>query len=157
MEMGNFAFKPLSIRTVGFDKLFDNLDTLLQVNTTTDKYPPHNMVSIEPNKYVIEIALAGFEESDIDVSIDKGMLTVKSVGTDSVESTDTKQYLYKGIAKRAFNKCFKLADTIIVCEAQFKNGILSIHLENIVPDEQKPRKIEIGKKNSKTKSEFIAD
>lgn len=153
MKYENYAFKPLSIRTVGFDKLFDNLDTLLQVDTNADKYPPHNTISIEPNKYIIEVALAGFEETDIDLSIDKGMLTVKA----SISDNDTRQYLYKGIAKRAFTKCFKLADTIIISEAQFRNGILSIHLENIVPDEQKPRKIEIGKKNSKTKSEFIAD
>ena len=154
MEMGNLTFKPLSIRTVGFDKLFDNLDALLQVDTNIDKYPPHNTISIDTNKYVIELALAGFKEEDIDITIDKGMLTVKSIN--NFERESTVQYVYKGIANRAFTKCFKLADTIVVSSADFKNGILSINLENIVPDEQKPRKIQIGKKTS-VKSEFLVD
>ena len=154
MEMGNLTFKPLSIRTVGFDKLFDNLDALLQVDTNADRYSPHNTISIDTNKYVIELALAGFKEEDIDITIDKGMLTVKSIN--NFERESTVQYVYKGIANRAFTKCFKLADTIVVSSADFKNGILSINLENIVPDEQKPRKIQIGKKTS-VKSEFLVD
>jgi molecular chaperone IbpA len=154
MEMGKIHFNPLSVRTVGFDKLFDNLDTLLQVDSVVDKYPPHNMISIEPNKYVIELALAGFKEQDIDITIDKGMLTVKSSA--KFENESKVQYIHRGIAKRSFTKSFKLADTVVVSGADFKDGILSINLENIIPDEQKPRKIEIGKKSS-GKSEFLAD
>lgn len=154
MEMGKIHFNPLSIRTVGFDKLFDNLDTLLQVDTNIDKYPPHNMISVESNKYVIELALAGFKEDDIDITVDKGMLMVKSVA--KLENEPKVQYIHRGIAKRSFTKSFKLADTVVVSSADFKDGILSIHLENIIPDEQKPRKIEIGKKTS-GKSEFLAD
>jgi molecular chaperone IbpA len=82
------------------------------------------------------------------------MLTVKSVA--KIENDSKVQYLHRGIAKRAFNKLFKLADTVVVTDAVFKDGILSINLENIIPDEQKPRKIEIGKKTS-GKSEFLAD
>lgn len=153
MEVGRISFEPFAYRTVGFDRMLDNIESIL--DSTVDKYPPHNIVSLSDNRYVVEIAVAGFKQEDIDITLEKGVLTVKANA--KLENETSVKYLYKGIGTRAFSKCLKLADTVIVRGAEFKDGILRIGLENVIPEEQKPQKIEIGKSISFDKPTLLTE
>lgn len=149
--IGNISFAPLSGRTVGFDRLFDNIDNLL--SPALDKYPPHNIVHVSDNQYVVELAVAGFKREEIEISITKGVLNIQA--KQKTESENNIKYIYKGISNRVFTKTFKLADSVVVRGAEFKDGILRIALENIIPEEQQYRKIEIGDSISFSQSELL--
>jgi molecular chaperone IbpA len=142
MAIHRISFEPFAQRTVGFDRILNNLESIMNVTQpmNLEKYPPHNIILIDETRYIIELALAGFKQEDIDIVVDSDMLVVKA---DSKEATPN--YLYRGIGARAFTKTFKLADTVVVSGASFENGILRIQLENVVPESRRPRKIEIGK------------
>jgi molecular chaperone IbpA len=131
---------PNSLRStfVGFDTLFNVLDNRIEA----DKYPPHNLVSVSDDLSVIELAVAGFEEDEIELELDKSILTINGEKTD----TDSKKtYVYQGIAFRKFTKVFRLAEYVKIREASLSNGILSIHLERVIPESEKPQKIKINK------------
>lgn len=132
---------------IGADKVFQ---TLAKVNEATLKgvpgYPPYNIVKVNENKYVIEMAVAGFGKHNIDIEIANNTLTVKgglTVNDLGEESVNPVSYLYKGIADRAFTRKFTLADTVEVKNAELINGMLKLWLENIIPEEKKPKKIDI--------------
>jgi molecular chaperone IbpA len=110
-------------------------------------YPPYNIRKVEDNKYLIELALAGFSRNDIEILLEDNVLKIsgKSKSDDSGDS-----FLHKGIAERAFNRTFSLADTIEVKNADLINGMLKIWLENIIPDNKKSKKIDINDAPSKT-------
>ena len=127
--------------TVGFDRLFDEVERRFQ-NSVQNGYPPYNIVKLNDNEYVIELAVAGFTDEDITVEIENSMLTVEANVVD-VENPDV-TYIHKGIASRSFKRQFQVADTVEVVEATMKNGMLSIHLENIIPEAMKPRQIKIN-------------
>ena len=125
--------------SVGFDSMFHRL---MHSPTQQDTgYPPYNIRKVDEYNYIIEIALAGFSEDDIEVEVADGTLTVRSK-----ESKDTveQQYVHRGIAKRIFSKAWTLSDDMIVKSAEFTNGLLNISLEKIVPEEKKPRIIPIS-------------
>ena len=116
-------------------------------NTSQESgFPPYNIRKVDDYKYIIELALAGFSESDIEVEVADGTLTVRSKED---KSTDENQYVHRGIAKRAFSKSWTLSDDIVVNSAEFNNGLLNISLEKVVPEEKKPRLIPITKLISK--------
>ena len=106
--------------------------------TTQDNYPPYNVIKQDDDTYVVEIALAGFDKSDITVTTDKDQLVVK--GERDKEETE---YTYKGIATRSFTRSFALAEFMVVTKAEFDNGMLSITIERIVPEDKKPKTIKI--------------
>ena len=139
----SFDSELLSPFTVGFDRTFDRLWDYANHNNATTNYPPYNVKKHENNKFVIEIALAGFSRSDLDVEVSDGILSISSVNK-SAESEQDVSSLYQGIAKRQFTKRFSLADDIVVKEASIKDGMLFINLERVIPDERKPRKISIN-------------
>ena len=123
---------------------FDHVDRLLDLanNTTKNKYfPPYNIKQLEENKYLIELAVAGYGKHDIEIEYANGDLTVKSSGT---PDEDTSNYIWQGIAKRSFSHKFTLADTVFVKSASLTNGMLKVFLENIIPDEKKPKKVPIS-------------
>ena len=126
---------------VGFDDQFNRLDQLYSdVTKNIPSYPPYNIRKVTDTEYRIEIAVAGFDQSEIDIELEEGSkLIVK--GSSKDESAD---YMYKGIAKRDFTRTFILNDEIIVKGADIVNGMLTIDLERIIPEEKKPRKIVIG-------------
>lgn len=144
-----FSFNGL---TNNFDKYFIGADkmiqTLAKANEATLKsvagYPPYNIAKLDENKYVIEMAVAGFGKQNIDIEIANNTLTVKG-GLNLVQLDDTNPitYLYKGIADRSFTRKFTLADTVEVKNAELINGMLKLWLENIIPEEKKPKKIDI--------------
>jgi len=125
---------------VGFDRIFDRMHSL-NTNTNQSNYPPYNIVKTDDNSYDIELAVAGFTEEQLDITVEDGILTIESTTSDD---PDTIEYLHRGIGKRDFRRVFTLADTVVVRDAELINGILRVHLENVIPDEKKPRKISIG-------------
>jgi molecular chaperone IbpA len=132
-------FDPFSI---GYDKMFDRLELF---NTALSKavpgYPPYNIKKTEKNFYVLELAVAGFSKEDIDIELTDGSLTVSA----SAKTSDSKEeFLHKGIADRSFKRKFELADNVEIRNADLKDGMLKISLEYIVPDNKKPKKIEIN-------------
>ena len=141
MTLGRFSFGPLHQSTLGFDKFFDDVEKLLSmdVQKSISNFPPHNIIKVDDTRYIVELAVAGFSKDEIDISVNEGLLTVKG----EKENETNVQYLHKGIGTRSFTKTLTIADTIEVRGAEFKDGILRIGLENIVPDSKKPRKIEI--------------
>ena len=136
-------FTALYPQFVGFDNIFNELERLVDGTTPTrnTSFPPHNIIKLDDNKYVVEMAVAGFGQDEVDVEIQDGTLIVKGEKKDQTEV----DYLYRGIATRSFTKSIRLNDSIEVRGAQFKDGILKIALENIIPEHKKPRKIEFSK------------
>ena len=125
--------------TVGFDTMFDRLMNFSPTQQESG-YPPYNIRKVDDYNYVIEIALAGFSERDIEVEVADGVVSVRSKeDKDTVEA----EYVHRGIARRSFSKSWTLSDDMIVNGAEFQNGLLNINLEKVVPDEKKPRIVPI--------------
>ena len=134
-------FNQITPYAVGFDRIFDNLSRYVDNNATSTGFPPYNIRKEGDYNYVIEMALAGFGKEDIEVEIKAGTLTVRSMK----ESDEEKPSLvHRGIAFRKFERKFTLADDIVVKDASLRNGMLTIELERIVPEEKKPRLIAIN-------------
>ena len=126
---------------VGFDSMFDEI---LRVSNqqSQQNYPPYNVVKHSEDKFVIELAVAGFREGDITVTVEKNLLTIE--GDRFETETDTPvEYLHRGISSRSFTRTFTLADHVEVVNASVDSGILSITLERKVPEELQPKKIAI--------------
>jgi len=147
--MTTFDFSPLFRSSIGFDGIPRLLDTAMQAADRSDGYPPYNIEKADDNHYRISIAVAGFSEDDLEITAKEDTLVVRSKAQD-VEDEAT--YLYRGIAGRAFERKFQLADHIKVVGADLTNGLLHINLEREIPEELKPRSIEI--KTSDTKQLF---
>ena len=140
--------------SIGFEEMFKRLDQFnSSVAKTMPGYPPYNIKKVDDNKYTIELAVAGFSKSDIDLEIDGGTLTISG----QTKSDDT-NYLYKGIADRAFKRQFQLADTVEVKNADLVNGMLKIWLENIIPESKKPKKIDINdEKTTQSSKQLLSE
>ena len=132
-------FNQLTPYAVGFDRVFDQLQNYAQHNAPSTGFPPYNIRKGGEYNYVIEMALAGFSKDDIEVEVEGGLLTVRSIK----ENDENDNPLYRGISYRKFNRKFTLADDIMVNDASLENGMLKIDLERIVPEEKKPRTITI--------------
>jgi molecular chaperone IbpA len=131
----------LTPHSVGFDRQFNRLTDYVKHQQQSTGFPPYNIQKIEDFKYTIELALAGFSKDDIEVEVAAGVLTVRSVKES--KEVDDEWTLHRGISYRKFNRKFTLADDIIVNDAKLENGLLTITLEQIVPEEKKPRLIKI--------------
>lgn len=124
---------------VGFDSVFDEL---LRTTAQTTNYPPYNIVKHSEDKFAIELAVAGFKNGDIDVQVERNQLTV--TGEQSVNLDQQVEYLHHGISSRSFTRTWTLADHVVISGAEVANGILTINLERIIPEDQKPKKIAIN-------------
>ena len=135
-------FATLYPQFVGFENLFNELERLVEGTQPRNvSFPPHNIIKVDDNRFIVEMAVAGFGEDEVTVEVEDGTLVVKGEKSDKTELN----YVYRGIGTRSFTKSIRLSDTIEVRGAQFKDGILKIALENIVPDNKKPRKVEFTK------------
>ena len=134
-----FTLDPSRINTysIGFDRMFDNLMNV----PTTSTYPPYNIVKNEDDKFTLEIAVAGFSKDEIEIEFKENILKIESKSRP--EGDDEKEYLHKGISNKRFIKSFTLSDDVVVNGADMKDGILQINMERIIPEEKKPRLIEI--------------
>jgi len=129
---------------VGFDRMFDRLVEFPQVHQSQG-FPPYNIKrNKDGDKFSIELALAGLDINDVDIEVKEDVLTVKSVDTDKAD--DEAVVLHKGISQKKFTRSFTLADDLKVVGANFKNGLLVIGLERIIPEEKRPQKIKVDNK-----------
>lgn len=138
--MTSFSMAPLFRQSIGFDRFNDLFESALR-NDANSSFPPYNVEKHGDDQYRIIVAAAGFQESDLELQVERGVLTISG---GKRESGETVTYLHQGIAQRAFKLSFRLADHIEVKGAALNNGLLSIDLERIVPEEAKPKRIPIG-------------
>ena len=131
-----WALPQIESRLIGFDRVFDAVQ---RVNTSEANFPPYNIKKIDDENYEIQIALAGFSKSELDITVEDGNLIVKGEQAETSKS----EYLHKGIAERNFTRTWSLADTVKVSGSELKDGVLTINLVNKIPDELKPQSIKI--------------
>ena len=148
--MRHFDLAPLYRNTVGFDRLFSMLDQLVSVDTTAS-YPPYNIERTGENAYRISIAVAGFADADLAIEVKENTLTVR--GEKQEKAGEKGEVLYQGIAARAFERRFQLADYVQVSGAQLLNGLLHVDLVREIPEAKKPRQIPIG--NGKASAQVL--
>jgi molecular chaperone IbpA len=141
------VFKDFDKFFVGFDEQFSKMQKLHDdITKNIPNYPPYNIRKVDDTHYVIEMAVAGFGQNEIDIEIDGGKLVVKG----NVASQDADDsFLFKGIAARAFTRTFALNDQVEVKDAEIFNGMLKIALERLIPEEKKPKKIAVKSKGEK--------
>jgi len=140
--MRTLDFAPLYRSTVGFDHLSSLLDSVNRGETNQTSYPPYNIELTDKDQYQITMAIAGFEEGELDIQTEKGTLTV--VGQKAGEEATGRNYLHQGIAARNFERRFQLADHVEVTTARMAHGLLYIDLVREIPEAMKPKKITIG-------------
>lgn len=144
---------PLYANTVGFDRFGSLLDAALSADRQSAGYPPYDIELVGENKYAITLAVAGFQESEIDVQVEKGVLTVRGKKDDPKKDS---RYLHRGIATRSFERKFNLADHVEVSNAQLDNGLLKISLVKEIPEAMKPRKIPVGNATPAIENDTLA-
>lgn len=143
--MTNIDLTPLYRNTVGFDRIATMLDSALRGDTSAGGYPPYNIEVTDENHYTISIAVAGFEEHELELTAERGVLTIRGK---KEKDKEPRNYLYQGIAERAFERKFNLAEHVEVTNAELKNGLLNIYLIREIPEAMKPRTIQIQSQTS---------
>ena len=144
--MQTYDFTPFYRSTVGFDRIFNRLDGLVGQEAKT--YPPYNIEKLGDDAYRISIAVAGFAESDLVIESKENSLVVK--GAKAPGSDDKREFLHRGIAERAFELRFQLAEYVEVSGASLENGLLHVELKRLLPESKKPRTIAINGAAPKT-------
>ena len=139
--MNRIDLTPLYRSSVGYDRFGSLLDAAFQTEKASTGYPPYNIEVVEENNYAITVAVAGFKEVELDLQVEKGVLTVRGQ-KQALESA--KNYLHQGIANRSFERKFNLADHIEVVNADLADGLLTVHLVKEVPEAMKPKNIAIN-------------
>ena len=139
--MTTIDLTPLYRSSIGFDRMGSLLDHALRSQKDSAGFPPYDIESTGEDRYAITLAVAGFEEKELDIQVEKGVLRVRGKKADDSEE---RSYLYRGIANRSFERKFNLADHIEVTGADLKNGLLTISLVKEIPEAMKPRSISIG-------------
>ena len=132
-------FNQLTPYAVGFERQFNRLNDYARHQQQSTGFPPYNIRKEGDLNHVIEMALAGFSKDDIEVEVAQGVLTIRSMK----ENTDDEETVHRGISYRKFDRKFTLADDIVVNDAKLENGLLTITLEQIIPEEKKPKLIKI--------------
>lgn len=127
---------------IGFDRMFDEMEARY-VNSSPTNYPPYNVIRESDNLYTIEVAVAGFKKDEIKVTIEDGTLSIEANKESEYEDESTTTYLHRGLASRAFTRLFNLAEHIKVKGAEIQDGILTVKLEREVPEELKPKIIDV--------------
>ena len=151
---GTFAYPRNAF--LGFDHIFDQLENIHR--HAKDHYPPHNVVKESEMKYTLEMAVAGFRKDHIDIELKEGVLTIKG---NRPARREQDKYVHKGISARNWEKSFRLSEYTEVTGADLVDGILTVNLEVILPEEKQPRKINIGKnevnKNDNNSAELLKE
>jgi molecular chaperone IbpA len=148
--MRTFDLTPLYRSTVGFDRLFSLLDTFGGPDGSAPTYPPYNIERTDENAYRISVAVAGFTDKEINIEVKENTLAIR--GEKETAKTEEKgEVLYQGIAARAFERRFQLADHVEVAGASLENGLLHVDLVREIPEAMKPRQIPIGTGSGKGK------
>jgi len=136
---------------VGFDTLFEDLERIHQsARSGTDNYPPHNIVKIDEEKFLIELAVAGFKQDDIDVEVKDGILKISGE-----MGKDEREFAFKGISSRKFEKSFRLSEFVVIDGADLTDGILVVYARVELPEEKRPRKIQLGSAGASKKKQYL--
>lgn len=141
--MNSIDLTPLYRNSIGFDGLASMLDSTLTADSSSTAFPPYNIEIMGDNKYDITLAVAGFSDDDLDITVEKGLLTIRG----ECDKKQQKKYLHQGIACRTFEQKFNLADYVEVIGADLNDGLLTISLVKEIPEAMKPKKINIDKHN----------
>ena len=150
--MRSFDFAPLYRSSVGFDQIANMMDRVLTNDGATPSYPPYNIEKLDDEAYRISIAVAGFSDADLSVEVREKALIVSAKKTDDAEG---RKYLHRGIATRAFERRFHLADHVHVTGAAHADGMLHIELERQVPEALKPRQIQIASETKAIEKDVV--
>ena len=134
---------PFFRTTIGFDKMFNTLEQLNGLSNVSESYPPYNLIRTGDDRFVIEVALAGFSKEELNVEIKENVLHINGE-KEQVKDDGKKDFIHKGIGTRRFHKTFTLAEYVEVVEGAYVDGVLTVVCERQVPDEKKPRKIDLG-------------
>lgn len=148
--MSNISLTPLFRRSIGFDRLNDLFDYAMQ--SETPNYPPYNIEKTADNSYRIVVATAGFKEDELTIHLENQLLTISGKPSDA-SGEQSVEFLHRGIARRSFKLSLRLDEHIEVQNADYENGLLSIELQRIIPEEKLPRQIPIGRKVEAVKIE----
>ncbi|MDX1706416.1 Hsp20 family protein [Pseudidiomarina sp.] len=141
--MATIDLSPLYRSSIGFDRMARLLDAAMRSDGNgAGGYPPYNIAVVGENRYAITLAVAGFDEDELELEVENNILKVQGKKADDSEQGE---YLHKGIAFRSFERKFNLADHVEVIGAELRNGLLTVGLEKVVPEAMKPKRIEIGK------------
>jgi molecular chaperone IbpA len=143
----NFDFAPLLRSSIGFENINRLIDLASRAAEGDQSFPPYNIEKLGADAYRITMAVAGFAREELDITVQENTLVVTGKAADEAQPAE-RSYLHRGIAKRAFERRFQLADVIKVTGASFENGLLNIDLAREVPEHKKPRKVEIGANDS---------
>ncbi|MGD8569435.1 MAG: Hsp20 family protein [Gammaproteobacteria bacterium] len=138
--MKTIDLSPLYRNSIGFDRLAPMLEGAFRADGTSTGYPPYNIEMIGDNRYAITLAVAGFTEHELDIQVERGVLTVRG---EKADDPDKHHYLYQGIATRTFERKFNLAEYVEVTGARLENGLLNINLVQEIPEAMRPKRIEI--------------
>ncbi|MBT8437845.1 MAG: Hsp20 family protein [Gammaproteobacteria bacterium] len=142
--MKSIDLTPLYRNSIGFDRLANMLDSAMSADAVSNGYPPYNIEALDESTYAIVLAVAGFDQDELDIMVEKGVLTVSGK-----KAADTQRnYLYHGIADRSFERKFNLADYVEVTDADLSNGLLTVKLMKEIPEAMKPRSIAINQGDS---------
>ncbi|MEP2531955.1 Hsp20 family protein [Shimia sp.] len=152
--MRSFDFAPLYRSSVGFDQLANMMDRALTSDVGQSSYPPYNIEKTAEDAYRVSIAVAGFSAEDLGIEVKENALIVTARKTDDLQ---TKSFLHRGIATRAFERRFHLADHVRVTGASHVDGMLHIDLEREIPEALKPRRIEIARGNAAEVAKDVVD
>jgi molecular chaperone IbpA len=150
------GFKDFDKYFVGFEDQFNRLARVHDdLTKNIPNYPPYNIKKTGENTYAVELAVAGFGKQDIEIELADGKLVVRGSVTDNTDDN----FIFKGIANRAFTRAFALDDQIVVQDAEMLNGMLRVFLERVIPEHKKPKKIDIqdGEKPVKKKADFLTE
>jgi molecular chaperone IbpA len=147
IKMTQFEFKTLDLPTlhrhvIGFDRVFDEINRTFANSRSTGAYPPYNISKLDETHFLLEVAVAGFSEEELDVSLNDQRLTITGKKTEA-DSKEDVEYLHRGISARDWERVFTLGPDHEVRGAMVKNGILTVAVEHVIPNEKKPRKIAI--------------
>ena len=137
--MNTFDLTPLFRHSIGFDHLEDIFDSMVRLNSYSNNYPPYNIRSNGKDQYSIELAVAGFEDKELSINLENGQITIEG-NKDNSEWN----FMHQGIATRSFKRTFQLAEYVEVIGAGLNNGLLTVALERKLPEELRPKKIEIS-------------
>ncbi|CAA0081073.1 Small heat shock protein IbpA [BD1-7 clade bacterium] len=138
--MNAIDLTPLYRNSIGYDRFANLLNTALTAESSGNGYPPYNIETLGENRYTITVAVAGFEESELEIFVEKGVLAVRG----KKQKENGKKYLHQGIAYRSFERKFNLAEYVEVTDAGLKNGLLTVHLKKELPEAMRPRTVKIN-------------
>lgn len=144
LTLRSFDIPQLHRFGVGFDRMFDRVDEILRSQAQHQtNYPPYNIIKHTDDKYTIELAVAGFGDGDINIQVEENVLKIEGKHQDE-QTDDAREFVYRGIGGRDFVRTFTLAEHVEVVGASQENGILTVNLERIVPEEKRPKSIAIS-------------